>query len=148
MPIPTLNRDGLLPVGIYDCTLAELKSRFGVFQTTDQRPRLFARLEGFLVEARATGLVCSILVDGSFVTSKPNPNDIDLVVVAAAALDLAADLLPGQYNVLSKFRVRKRFGFDMVAVREGTSEYDEAAAFFQQVRNQPHLRKGILRLSV
>ena len=148
MPIPSLNQDGLLPVGIHDCTLAELKIRFGVFQSNDQRPRLFARLESFLAEVRAAGLVRSVLVDGSFVTSKPDPNDIDLVVVVLSGHDYTADLLPSQYNVLSKFRVRKRFGFDMVAVREGTAEFDDAAAFFRQVRNRPHLRKGILRLNV
>jgi len=87
-------------------------------------------------------------VDGSFVTSKPDPNDIDLVVIVMSGHDYAADLLPSQYNVLSKFRVRKRFGFDMVAVREDTTEFEDAAAFFQQVRNRPNLRKGILRLNV
>ena len=92
----------------------------------------------------AAELVRSILVDGSFVTSNPDPNDIDLVVVVSSAHDFVADLLPSQYNVLSKFRVRKQFGFDMVAVREDTTEFDEAAAFFQQVRNRPHLRKGIV----
>ena len=44
--------------------------------------------------------------------------------------------------------VRKRFGFDMVAVRENTAELDEAVAFFKQVRGKPGLRKGILRLTL
>jgi hypothetical protein len=148
MPIPALNPDGLLPGGIHDCTLDELKVGFGSFQGNDRRPRLFAGLEIFLAEVRAAGLVRSILVDGSFVTSKADPNDIDLVVVVSSGHDFAADLLPSQYNLLSKFRVRKRFGFDMVAVREDTTGFDEAAAFFQQVRNRPHLRKGILRLNL
>jgi len=69
MPIPPFNPDGLLPVGIHECTIDELKVRFGGFQGSDQRPRLFARLEGFLAEVRAAGLVRSILVDGSFVTA-------------------------------------------------------------------------------
>jgi hypothetical protein len=45
MPIPTLNENGLLPEGIFDCTLAEIRMHFGKFQQTDQRPRLFLRLE-------------------------------------------------------------------------------------------------------
>jgi hypothetical protein len=36
----------------------------------------------------------------------------------------------------------------MVVVREQTVEYDEAVAFFQQVRRQPALRKGILKLGL
>src|SRR6185369_15178268 len=114
MPIPVLNRDGFLPAGIHDCTLDELKATFGRFQGRDQRPRLFGKLEEFLTAIRAAGLVRCLLVDGSFFTAKPDPNDIDLVVVVAAGHDFATDLLPSQYNVLSKFRVRKRFGFDMV----------------------------------
>jgi hypothetical protein len=92
MPIPTLNPDGLLPVGIQDCTLDELKTGFGSFQGNDQRQLLFARLEGFLAEVRAAILVRSILVDGSFVTSKPDPNDIDLILIVASDHDFSGDL--------------------------------------------------------
>jgi hypothetical protein len=55
-------------------------------------------------------------------------------------------LSPAAYNVISKRRVQRRFGFDMVAVREGRTEVDDAVAFFQQVRQQPALRKGLLRV--
>lgn len=118
MPIPSLDRDGFLPAGVHDCTLAELKARFGVFQNSDRRPKLFARLESFLTEARAARLVRSIIVDGSFVTARPDPNDIDLILVVARDHDVSADLSPAAYNVVSKKRVQTRFGFDMVAVRE------------------------------
>ena len=43
-------------------------------------------------------------------------------------------------------RVRQRFGFDIVLARAGTDDETETADFFQQVRGQPHLRKGILRI--
>src|SRR5438552_17030253 len=131
MPIPGFEEHGLLPPGVHACTLGEIKARFGSFQSTDRRPQLFAKLMAFLDEAKAAGIVRAILVDGSFVTAKLEPNDIDLVVVVASDHDLAADLGPGAYNIISKKRVQRRFGFDMVAVREGTSEYDDAAAFFQ-----------------
>jgi len=80
------------------------------------------------------------------VTAKPAPNDIDMIVVVAPDLDAQADLLPVAYNVVSKKRVQKRFGFDIVTVREGTSELDDAIAFFEQVRGRPELRKGLLSL--
>jgi len=146
MPIPAFNEYGLLPQGVHDCTLEEAQNRFGLFSGTDHRARLFARLRAFVDEARASGLVLSLLLDGSYVTANPDPNDIDLVVVVAAEHDLSADLSPAQYNVVSKRRVQKRFGFDMVAVREGTSEYADAVAFFQQVRRQPARKKGLLRI--
>ena len=42
----------------------------------------------------------------------------------------------------------RRFGFETITVREETSEYDDAVAFFQQVRGEPGLRKGLLRLAL
>ena len=53
MPIPALDPRGLLPEGIHDCTLDEIKAAFGAFQSTDRRPQLFARLAAFLAEAKA-----------------------------------------------------------------------------------------------
>jgi len=45
MPIPPLNTHGLLPVGIHVTTLDEIRLRFGLFQGSDRRPRLYDRLE-------------------------------------------------------------------------------------------------------
>jgi hypothetical protein len=90
--------------------------------------------------------VREILLNGSFVTAKADPNDVDFVVVVVAGHDFAADLEPNEYNVLSKRRVRRRFGFDIVLARAGTEEVTETAEFFQQVKGRPQARKGILRL--
>ena len=79
--IPTLNEHGLLPEGIHECTLAEAEARFGRFQTTDRRPQLWSRFMEFVREAKASGMVEAVLVDGSIETAQPAPNDIDLVVV-------------------------------------------------------------------
>jgi hypothetical protein len=148
MPIPLLDQHGLLPVGVHDCTLEEIKARFGSFQRSDRRPQLFQKLAALIAEMRSARFARYLLVDGSFSTAKPDPNDIDLVLVLPFAHDFADDLTPAQYNLVSKRRVQKRFGFDIVAVRENTIEYDEAVAFFEQVRHEPALRKGSLRLSL
>ena len=88
----------------------------------------------------------AVLVDGSFVTSKPDPNDIDLVLVVAAAHDFSTDLPPGQYDLLAQHRVRRRFGFDIVVVTNGSENLEQAVVFFQQVKQRPGLKKGILRI--
>ena len=147
MPIPEFDEHGLLPVGVHDCILAEIAARFGVFQGNEQRPRLLAKLTDFLKEVRASGIVLEVLVDGSFVTGEPSPNDIDLIVVLPSTHDRAADLPLLHYNVVSRKRVRSRFGFDTVSVRQGTTEYATSIEFFQQVRGEPGLRKGLLRLT-
>src|SRR5215469_16293258 len=102
MPIPDFNRHGLLPVGVYDCTLAEVRDRFGSFKVTERRPNLFRKLELLLTQVRAAQLSCSVIIDGSFVTIEPQPNDIDLVLVLSQTHNMSTDLTPAQYLLISK----------------------------------------------
>lgn len=146
MPIPALTDEGLLPEGIYDCALADIGQRFGQFQMSDRRCRLFEQLTAYVREAKASGVVRSIIVNGSFVTDKNAPSDIDLVVVSLAAGQLPAVLRPAEYNVLSKRHVRRQFGMDLLLAQEGQREVTEHIEFFAQVRNRPDLRKGLLRI--
>jgi hypothetical protein len=146
MPIPLFNDHGWLPDGVHDCTLDEAAARFGVFRGSDRRPLLWARFAEFMREARACRLAEAVLVDGSFVTAKPAPNDIDVVIVLAATHDLSADLPPAQYNLLAQHRVRKRFGLDLIVARGESEGLEQAVAFFQQVRQQPGAKKGLLRI--
>ena len=148
MAIPAFNEHDLLPDGIHDCTLEEAQERFGCFQTTDRRPWLWSRFEAFLRELMACGVAEALLINGSFVTAAPSPNDIDMVVLVSRTHDFGAELAPGKYNALSKRNVRRRYGFDIVLARAGTDDETETASFFQQVRGRPDLRKGILRIRI
>ena len=126
----------------------EAGERFGAFQSTDRRPLLWRRFADFIREAKACGLLEAVLVDGSFVTATPEPNDIDIVMVVAPSHDFSRDLPPGHYNVLAQLRVRMRFGFDIVVVKNDSENLEHAVAFFQQIKQQPGVRKGILRIKL
>ena len=85
MPIPALSEQGLLPPGLHDCSLDELGARFGTFQESDRRCRLFEKLRRYINEAQIDGVIMDVIIDGSFVTDeKAAPNDIDLLVVLRA----------------------------------------------------------------
>ena len=146
--IPPFNENGFLPDGLHDCTLQQAAERFGTFQSSDRRPELWARFTEFMREAKACQLMEAVLLDGSFVTAKPDPNDLDLVLVVAASHDFSADLPPAQYNLLAQQRVRRRFGFDIVVVKNGSGNLEQAIAFFQQVKQRPGMKKGILRIKL
>lgn len=47
-----------------------------------------------------------------------------------------------------KRRVHRRYGFDILVSREGAAEYRKWVAFFQEVRLEPGVRKGIVRLGL
>ena len=126
----------------------EAAERFGAFQSSDRRPQLWARFTEFMREVNACGLMEAVLVDGSFVTATFDPNDIDLVLLVPAGYDFSTDLAPMVYNLLARHRVRRRFGFDIVVVKNGSENLEQAVSFFQQVKQRPGVMKGILRIKL
>jgi hypothetical protein len=79
--IPEFRHDGYLPEGIHIATEAEVTFRFGA--ATARRRRLVLRLRHWLELSRLTH-ARRFLVGGSFVTTKPEPKDVDAVVLLAA----------------------------------------------------------------
>ncbi len=146
MPVPALNADGLLPPGIFDCDLPEVRMRFGSFQGSDHRPRLFTRLEELVFVMRGSGLFESLLMDGSFVTAKPAPNDIDLVAVLWLGHDFERDLPMSEYALVSRVLLRRRTGFDVIIAEQDSQLYRTYVGFFSRVRELPGVAKGLLRL--
>lgn len=72
-PIPPFTADGILPAGIYYASWAAFTARFAI---TPAREWLLEGLRMAVVEFLSAG--CKTLyVDGSFVSSKPIPNDYD-----------------------------------------------------------------------
>jgi hypothetical protein len=152
MPIPDMDEHGFLPAAIHECSLEELEQRFGEDRWVDNkmrpcRSRLFARLRDYLAELRRSGLPAVVLVDGSFTTDKPEPGDIDLAVVLPPDHDFAKDLLPREYSLLSRRRVRQEgYPFDLFVVAEGSTPYQEVIHLFHRVKDRPELAKGFLRV--
>jgi hypothetical protein len=98
MAIPDLDAEGLLPEGLHDCTLDEVEERFGQFQRSDRRVRLVAELRKYCAELKDVGIARFIVVDGSFVTAKEEPGDIDILLAVRADADLSQDLRPFEYR--------------------------------------------------
>lgn len=147
MPIPEFDDRGLLPDGLHECAMEEVRERFGRFQRTDQRCKLYDALAAFIGDVRSAGVVRWVAIDGSFVTAKPDPGDIDMVVVLPPDHDFDAELLPVAYNVLSRRRARRCYGIDILVAAEGTPELGAYIEFFREVKQKPGERKGILRLT-
>ena len=148
MPIPVLNADGFLPTGIFDCALPEVRTRFGAFQGSDTRQRLFSKLEELVVAMQRSGLFEFLLMDGSFVTAKTAPNDIDLVAVLRPGHDFERDLPMSEYAFVSRAMLRRRFGFDVVVAERESRLYKTYIEFFSRVRENPTARKGLLRITL
>ena len=130
--IPPLE-DGVLPDGVHDRTFEEMTGAFGQIQRSDRRIRLTAKMKDHLDEARRSGLVLAVIVDGSYTTARNEPDDIDMIVVLKP--DLAWESLrPFEYNAVSNRMIRQMYRFDVFAYPEGSVEYDKYLELFQHVR--------------
>jgi hypothetical protein len=82
---PDFDSDGNLPVGIYRATLFEVIAHFG---TSSLQRRLVAqRLARIYTLARSTGRLARFIIFGSFVTTKREPNDVDIFLLMEDAFD-------------------------------------------------------------
>ena len=78
MAIPAYDPLGLLPAGVYDCTLAEAAT---VLCWNDHRRRLWDDLLRFIEhEYRPLKVKAPLWIDGSFVRRKELPPDVDVVL--------------------------------------------------------------------
>ena len=78
--IPSFNDNGHLPPGIHETTLEEFKTRFvdGVQESTT-RADVFSGYTRYCADLSKLDLIIKQWLDGSFTTSKVNPNDIDVI---------------------------------------------------------------------
>jgi hypothetical protein len=79
MPLPEFNSLGDLPEGVHRATFDETLARFG--QESLQRQFVTARLSRIYELARRTGSLERFVIFGSYVTAKPDPNDVDIILV-------------------------------------------------------------------
>ena len=76
---PDFDDKGDLPVGIHNATLAEVIRHFGAGST--QRRVVAHRLSRIYELAAGTGHLSRFIIFGSFITSKPDPNDVDIFLL-------------------------------------------------------------------
>jgi hypothetical protein len=79
MPLPNFDSVGDLPEGVHQATMDEIRARFG--HGTPQRQAVTARLLRIYHLAAATGKLDRVIIFGSYITTKPDPNDVDVVLV-------------------------------------------------------------------
>lgn len=150
MAIPLLNDLGLLPAGIHECTPNEVVE---AFCGSPARVAAWQRFQQFLQWAETKPKPVEFLVDGSFVTDKVAPSDIDV------AVDISGCSAADQNAWIVAFArehktVKQDFRIDFYPFGGGLGS--NFAAFFQYVRIDEAMargapgdvRKGILRLLI
>ena len=80
MSIPDFNSYGLLPEGIYTATIDEIEEKFCNIGDTKKRKNLFHTFKHYLEGLKAHNVKYDLYIDGSFVTKKCSPGDIDILL--------------------------------------------------------------------
>jgi hypothetical protein len=87
LPLPPLTSVGDLPLGVHPATLQEVLERFG--SVTLPRMVIARRLERIYRVARSTGQLGRFVIFGSFITSKLDPNDVDVFLLMDDAFEVS-----------------------------------------------------------
>jgi Family of unknown function (DUF6932) len=86
MPLPQVNHAGELPAGVHQATMDEVLAQFG--SGTAQRQAVTARLQRIYHLARATRKLERLILFGGYITAKPDPNDVDILLVMRDDFDV------------------------------------------------------------
>jgi hypothetical protein len=154
IPLPLFNYHGYLPEGVHDTTFDQMKERFVI---NPQRVLLWDRLQEFLRWAVTAGSFSHVYIDGGFITNKPFPEDIDLILQTTAPFgaDAFVAMEPffakGMDTIYTTYSVHLHFWCE--GFPGGLSDFRR---FFQYLRPQDAAplglkegaRKGIVRVNI
>lgn len=139
--IPDFDERGLLPEGIYTATWEEIEKRFG---WNRHRRHLLQGLSEALPLLKAAG-VRRLFINGSFVTAKQRPNDIDCCWDISGVDPDALD--PVFFDFENGRALQKaRFGAEFFPAQWTEGLSGEPFLGFFQVDKATGARKGIIEL--
>ena len=144
MPIPQLFTN-YLPLGLHDCTLQELKKSFG---NNSRRRELTDKLEKYIGKVKKAGISGWLIINGSFVTSKNNPIDIDVVLITKGNYPPPRPITSEEYEIISPRVAREQFELHLFVRINANPNSNDMITFFSGVREDPKTRKGLLRITI
>jgi len=135
MAWPEFNSAGDLPIGIHRASLAETLARFGA--PLGQRNRCAQHLTHIYDLAQRANHLKRLIIFGSFITAKSEPNDVDVILIMDDAFRL--DECPAEIRGVFDHAISQaRYGASIFWVRPGLligESIDEFIAYWQTKRD-------------
>jgi hypothetical protein len=113
--LPELTPEGDLPVEVHLAAWEKFRSRFGT--ATLRREWLFSRLQALVALASSTGKLRREFIWGSFVTAKPSPGDLDVLLIMSEDFEVESSLARAR-PIFDSVQARLRFQADVFWARE------------------------------
>jgi len=129
---------------VHHASLQELLNQFG--QATRQRKLVGMRLKRVYELAAATGHMKRFIVFGSFVTAKPEPNDVDVFLVMHDTFDL--NEVTGEARlVFDHPAAQAHFGVSIFWLRQLAALPNEQEAVLGWQLKRDGARRGIVEVT-
>jgi uncharacterized protein DUF6932 len=141
--IPPFRSDGYLPNGVYLASEAEITFRFGA--STKRRRQLILRLRRWIELARYVGGK-RFLVDGSFVTAKANPDDVDAVVLLPSNFE--EQVVEGIEAAIELEEMLLTRRPEEIFAAEDELDWNDWVAFFSRTREADERSKGLVEVAL
>jgi hypothetical protein len=144
MPLPNIDETGDLPPGVHHATLDEVLRHFGALG--GQRGACTRHLSHICELAQRTGHLQRCIIFGSYVTSKPDPNDVDAVLVMDDAFRLEDCPIEAR-GLFDHAVAQARYGASIFWVRPGMlieASIEEFIAHWQVKRDGS--KRGIVEV--
>ena len=143
-PSPRLSSfrpDGYLPEGLFICSEAEVLFRFGT--SNRRRRRLALRLRRWIALGQQVKAP-RLLVDGSFVTAKEEPHDIDTVIFLP--MDFYQQIEREYEPALELEEMLLTRRPEEIFAAEDEADWNEWVAFFSRTREPDGRHKGLVEI--
>ncbi len=123
--------------------MRELLVAFG--DATAQRKRVSIRLKTVYETVRSTGRMRRFIVFGSFVSTKPDPNDVDVFLIMDNAFDVTQ--VTGEAALLFNHPVAQaHFGASIFRLRQLAATPNEEEAIRGWQRKRDGTNRGIVEI--
>lgn len=151
--LPDFDEYGFLPSGVYDTTIQEVQRRFC---TNEQRVQIFSRFEDYVNEVSVFGMQFACYLDGSFISDKDDPQDLDVVIDIPDSNSQLYNALRSsvawhdrRWLLLNLEKVRREFGIHffywmpMMQVRGPNDQIENFQKVYAATATDVRSRKGI-----
>ena len=139
--IPDFRSDGYLPDGVHVASEADITFRFG--SGSPRRRRLVVRVRRWVKLARRVK-ARRLLIDGSFVTAKSEPGDVDAVVLLPPDFNRQVDT--GVDAALELEQILLTRHPEEIFAAEDEADWDPWVEFFTRTREPDGRRKGVVEV--
>lgn len=144
MALPNLNEAGELPIGIHQATIDEVIAQFG--SGTLQREAVTARLQRIYQIAKDTGNLQQLIIFGSYITGKPEPNDVDVVIIFNDDFDLTV-CSEEVKRLLNHQQAENEFGASIFSIRPSLLLLETLDEFIESWQiKRDGTRRGIIEV--